>query len=79
MFGVLVIILRPDQIAGLGFSLGQCHLPLIVSSRVLGVVRLSAGAMMATAGPAQTMPPVWAARFSVCPSAILHAPLGYGR
>ena len=31
MFGVLVVILRCDQIAGLAFSLGQRQIPLVVS------------------------------------------------
>ena len=31
MFGVLVVILRPDQIAIAGFSLSQRQIPLVVS------------------------------------------------
>jgi hypothetical protein len=35
MFGVLVVVLGRDPIAGLEFSLGQCHVPVIVSSRIV--------------------------------------------
>jgi hypothetical protein len=40
MLGVLVVILRPDQIAGLGLGLGQRNVPLIVSLRVLRALLL---------------------------------------
>jgi len=40
MLGVLVVILRPDQIAGLGFRLRQRDVPLIVSLRVLRTLLL---------------------------------------
>jgi hypothetical protein len=35
MFGVLIVVLRRDPIAGLEFSLGQCHVPIIVSSCIV--------------------------------------------
>ena len=38
MFGVLVVILRRDFITGLGFSLGQREIPLIISLRVVRAV-----------------------------------------
>jgi len=40
VFGVLVVVLRRDPIAGAGFSLGQCQIPLIVSLRVVRALRL---------------------------------------
>jgi len=40
MFGVLVVVFRGDQITALGFSLGQRQIPLIVSLRVVRVLRL---------------------------------------
>ena len=43
MFGVLVVILGPDRIATLGFSLGQRQIPFIVSLCVLRALRLGAG------------------------------------
>ena len=43
MFGVLVVVLGRDQIAALGFSLGQRQIPLIVSLRVMRALRLWAG------------------------------------
>jgi len=43
MFSVLVVVLRPDHIAGLGFSSGQREIPLIASLRVLRALRLWAG------------------------------------
>src|SRR6516165_7508746 len=42
MFGVLVVILCPDDIADLGFSTGERQIPFIVSLRVLGALRLGA-------------------------------------
>jgi hypothetical protein len=48
MFGVLVVILRPDQIAGLGFGLGQRQISLIVSLRVLRALLLRAAAIIIT-------------------------------
>jgi len=41
MFGVLVVILGRDPIAHLEFSLGQRHVPVIASSRVVGALWLS--------------------------------------
>ena len=43
MFSVLVVVLRPDYIAGQGFRSGQREIPLIASSRVLRALRLWAG------------------------------------
>jgi hypothetical protein len=43
MFGVLVVVLGRDQIAALGFSLGQRQIPLIVSLRAIRALRLWAG------------------------------------
>jgi hypothetical protein len=34
MFGVLIVVLRRDYIAGLSLSLGQREIPLIASLRV---------------------------------------------
>src|SRR2546422_2706869 len=48
MFSVLVVVLRPDHIAGLGFSSGQREIPLIASLRVLSALRVWAGG---TRGP----------------------------
>jgi hypothetical protein len=42
MFSVLEVILRPDHIAGQGFSLGQREIPLIASLRILRTFRLGA-------------------------------------
>src|SRR5262245_50530890 len=39
MLGVLVVVLGRDPIAGLEFSLGQCHVPIIVSSRIVRALR----------------------------------------
>ena len=38
MFSVLVIVLRPDHIAGLGFKSGQREIPLIVTARPTGLL-----------------------------------------
>ena len=35
MFGVLIVVLGRDPIAGLEFSLGQRHVPIIVSSCIM--------------------------------------------
>src|SRR5260370_33812216 len=43
MFSVLVVVLRPDHIAGQGFSSGQSEIPLIASLRVLRALQFSAG------------------------------------
>src|ERR1700722_10414747 len=43
MFSVLVIILRPDHVAGLGLSLSYCEVPLILSLRVSRASRIEAG------------------------------------
>jgi hypothetical protein len=43
MFGVLVVVLGRDQIAALGFSLGQRQISLIVSLHVIRALRLWAG------------------------------------
>jgi hypothetical protein len=40
MFSVLVVVLRADHIAGLGFSSGQREIPLIASLRVLRALRV---------------------------------------
>jgi hypothetical protein len=40
MFGVLVVVLCPDRVAGLGFSTGERQIPLIVSLRVLRALPL---------------------------------------
>jgi hypothetical protein len=45
MFGVLVVVLCRDGIAGPGFALGQCEIPLIAASRVVSALRLRAGAV----------------------------------
>jgi hypothetical protein len=42
MFGVLVIVLRPDGVADLGFRASKRQIPLIISSRVLRAYRLGA-------------------------------------
>jgi len=42
MFSVLVVVLRPDHIAGLGFSSGQREIPLIASLRVLRAPQIRA-------------------------------------
>ena len=41
MFGVLVVILGRDPVARLEFCLGQSHVSLIVSSRVVKILGLS--------------------------------------
>jgi hypothetical protein len=52
MLGVLVVILRPDQIAGLGFGLGQRQISLIISLRVLrALLLLGAAAIVVVLGP----------------------------
>jgi hypothetical protein len=45
MLGVLVVVLRPDDIAGLGFSLGEGDIPLIIPLRALRIAapRLGTG------------------------------------
>jgi hypothetical protein len=45
MFGVLVVVLCRDGIAGPGFALGQREIPLIVASRVVRRLRFGAGAV----------------------------------
>jgi hypothetical protein len=40
MFGVLVIVLRSNRIAGPGLRLGEREIPLIVSLRVLRALRI---------------------------------------
>jgi hypothetical protein len=50
MFGVLVVVLCPDCIAGLGCSLGEPQIPLIASSRVVRALRLWAGGTRDAAG-----------------------------
>jgi hypothetical protein len=40
MFGVLVVVLGGNPIARLEFSLGQSHVPVIASSRVVGALWL---------------------------------------
>ena len=42
MFGILVVVLRPDSVADLGFSTSERQIALIVSLRVLRVPRLGA-------------------------------------
>jgi hypothetical protein len=42
MFGVLVVVLGRDPITCLKFSLGQSHVPIIGSSRVVRTLWLSA-------------------------------------
>ena len=42
MLGVLVVVLGRDPITCLEFSLGQSHVPIIASSRVVRTLRLSA-------------------------------------
>jgi hypothetical protein len=44
MFGVLVVVLRSDQIAGEGYSAGELEISLVVSLRILRSLRLVAGA-----------------------------------
>ena len=44
MLGVLVVILRPDRIAGLRFGLGQRQISLIIALRVLRALLLVLGA-----------------------------------
>ena len=39
MFGVLIVVLGSDDIAGLGFSLGQRQIPLVASLRILRALR----------------------------------------
>ena len=39
MFGMLVVILRRNSITGLGFSLGQREIPLMISLRVVRAIR----------------------------------------
>ena len=39
MFGVLVVVLRGDPVAGLGFGLGQRQISLIVSLCVMGALQ----------------------------------------
>ena len=34
VFGVLVIVFRGDCVAALGFSSGECQIPLIISLRI---------------------------------------------
>jgi hypothetical protein len=43
MLGVLVVVLRPDDIARLGLSLGESNIPLIAPLRVLGAPLLGTG------------------------------------
>jgi len=42
MFGVLVVILRPDDVASQDFRLGQRQVPLIASLRILEILWLLA-------------------------------------
>src|SRR4051812_45845223 len=42
MFGILVVIFRPDDVASQDFRLGQCQISLIVSLRTLKVLWLFA-------------------------------------
>jgi hypothetical protein len=42
MLGVLVVVLRGDPVAGLGFGLGQRQISLIVSPRVVRAILLGA-------------------------------------
>jgi hypothetical protein len=53
MLGVLVVVLRPDQIAGLRFGLGQRQISLIISLRILRAPRmlLGAAAIVVVLGP----------------------------
>ena len=41
MLGVLIVVLCRDPIARLEFCLGQSHVPLVVSSRVVRILGLS--------------------------------------
>jgi hypothetical protein len=43
VFGVLVVFLRRDYVAGLSLSLGQREIPLIASLRILRAPRLGVG------------------------------------
>jgi hypothetical protein len=43
MLGVLVVVLGRNPVASLDFTLSQRQVPLIVSSRILRALRLSAG------------------------------------
>src|SRR6266581_2128141 len=43
MLGVLVVVLRADDIPRLGLSLGESNIPLIASLRVLGAPLLGTG------------------------------------
>jgi hypothetical protein len=43
MLGVLVVVLRPDDIPRLGLSLGESNIPLVASLRVLGAPLLGTG------------------------------------
>jgi hypothetical protein len=53
MLGVLVVVLRPNQIAGLRFGLGQRQISLIISLRILRAPRmlLRAAAIVVVLGP----------------------------
>lgn len=42
MFGMLVVVLRPDRVADLSFGAGERQVPLIVSLRALKVLWLGA-------------------------------------
>jgi hypothetical protein len=42
MFGVLVVVLCPDRVADQVFNAGERQIPLVISLRVLRVLRLEA-------------------------------------
>ena len=50
MLGVLVVVLRPDRIAGQSLRLGQREIPLIVSLRVLASMRVLRAPRFGTGG-----------------------------
>ena len=60
MFGVLIVVLGSDDIAGLDFSLGQRQIPLVASLRILKALRPFARAIrIPTAWSGlQMMPPI---------------------
>jgi hypothetical protein len=51
MLGVLVVVLRPDQISRLGFGLRQRQISLIIALRVLRALLLGAVAIVVLSPP----------------------------
>jgi hypothetical protein len=75
MFGVLVVVLGRDPIAGLEFSLGQCNVPVIVSSSIVRALRRWTGRTRYPSPGAASNRWSLLLPIHVCLSAILHGSL----